>query len=157
VLNDATTSLVQEWSGDPIQVLHLTGSSGRGEGIEQVRDVTWARRGFEERIELFYAASDLVVARAGGGVAELTATGTPSILVPGDFGSSGHQTANAAFLTRNGASESLSQDRISELPALVEKLLSSTARLDEMRRNALRIAKPGAATTIARAMLEQTH
>jgi UDP-N-acetylglucosamine--N-acetylmuramyl-(pentapeptide) pyrophosphoryl-undecaprenol N-acetylglucosamine transferase len=90
-------------------------------------------------------------------VAELTATGTPSILVPGDFGSSGHQTANAAFLTRNGASESLSQDRISELPALVEKLLSSTARLDEMRRNALRIAKPGAATTIARAMLEQTH
>ena len=36
-------------------------------------------------MELFYAASDLVVARAGGAVAELTATATPSVLVPGEF------------------------------------------------------------------------
>ena len=47
-------------------------------------------------MELFYAASDLVLARAGGGVAELTVTATPSILIPGVFGSSGHQAANAA-------------------------------------------------------------
>ena len=51
-------------------------------------------------MELFYAASDLVLARAGGGVAELTVTATPSILIPGVFGSSGHQAANAAFLSK---------------------------------------------------------
>jgi UDP-N-acetylglucosamine--N-acetylmuramyl-(pentapeptide) pyrophosphoryl-undecaprenol N-acetylglucosamine transferase len=88
-------------------------------------------------------------------VAELTATGTPSILVPGDFGSSGHQTANAAFLGENGAAVVLPQERIAELPALVSDLLSSASRLEEMRRNALRIAKPGAATTIAAAMQER--
>jgi UDP-N-acetylglucosamine--N-acetylmuramyl-(pentapeptide) pyrophosphoryl-undecaprenol N-acetylglucosamine transferase len=155
VLNDAAASLVRAWSGAPIQVLHLTGNASSDEDIEQVRDVSWARRRFEERIELFYAACDLVVARAGGGVAELTATGTPSILVPGDFGSSGHQTANAAFLGENGAAVVLPQERIAELPALVSDLLSSASRLEEMRRNALRIAKPGAATTIAAAMQER--
>jgi UDP-N-acetylglucosamine--N-acetylmuramyl-(pentapeptide) pyrophosphoryl-undecaprenol N-acetylglucosamine transferase len=155
VLNDATRSLVQEWDGSPIQVLHLTGSTFSGEDFDDVPRVTWVRRRFEERIELFYAACDLVVARAGGGVAELTATGTPSILVPGDFGSSGHQTANAAFLGSNGAAEVLPQDRISELPRRVGELLFSRARLDDMSGHALAIAKPRAATTIANAMLEQ--
>jgi UDP-N-acetylglucosamine--N-acetylmuramyl-(pentapeptide) pyrophosphoryl-undecaprenol N-acetylglucosamine transferase len=157
VLNDATTALVQGWGGAPLQVLHLTGSAWSGDDFEDVPHVTWVRRRFEERIELFYAACDLVVARAGGGVAELTATGTPSILVPGDFGSSGHQTANAAFLASNGAAEVLPQDRISELPRRVGELLSSGARLDDMRGNALAIAKPQAATTIAEAMLEQAQ
>ena len=60
-------------------------------------------------MELFYAASDLVLARAGGGVAELTVTATPSILIPGVFGSSGHQAANAAFLKEAGAAEVLSR------------------------------------------------
>jgi UDP-N-acetylglucosamine--N-acetylmuramyl-(pentapeptide) pyrophosphoryl-undecaprenol N-acetylglucosamine transferase len=90
-------------------------------------------------------------------VAELTATGTPSILVPGDFGSSGHQTANAAFLGSKGAAEVLPQDRISELPQRIAELLSSRARLDEMSGHALAIAKPRAATTIADAMLEQAQ
>jgi UDP-N-acetylglucosamine--N-acetylmuramyl-(pentapeptide) pyrophosphoryl-undecaprenol N-acetylglucosamine transferase len=157
VLNDATTSLVQGWAGGPVQVLHLTGSAWSGEDFEDVAPVTWVRRRFEERIELFYAACDLVIARAGGGVAELTATGTPSILVPGDFGSSGHQIANAAFLGSHGAAEVLPQERISELPRRVGELLTSRARLDDMRVNALAIAKPQAATTIADAMLEQAQ
>lgn len=157
MLNDATSSLVREWSGGPVQVLHLTGNAWSGEDIEAVPKVTWVRRRFEERIELFYAACDLVIARAGGGVAELTATGTPSILVPGEFGSSGHQTANAAFLHSNGAAEVLPEARISELHRLVGELLSSRARLDEMSGKALAIAKPQAATTIADAMLEQAQ
>jgi UDP-N-acetylglucosamine--N-acetylmuramyl-(pentapeptide) pyrophosphoryl-undecaprenol N-acetylglucosamine transferase len=155
VLNDATASLVRDWRGPPIQVLHLTGHVMRGDDVEPAPDVIWVRRPFEERMELFYAASDLVIARSGGSVAELTATGTPSVLVPGDFGSSGHQTANAAFLGDNGAAEVLVQDRITELPRLVGYLLLSSDRLETMRVNARSIAKPGAATTIADAMLER--
>ncbi|HEU4917373.1 MAG TPA: UDP-N-acetylglucosamine--N-acetylmuramyl-(pentapeptide) pyrophosphoryl-undecaprenol N-acetylglucosamine transferase [Acidimicrobiia bacterium] len=156
VLNEAIASLVRGWSGRHMQVLHLTGSPIAGEGMDTSPEISWVQRPFEERIELFYAASDLVVARAGGGVAELTATGTPSILVPGDFGSSGHQAANAAFLGDNGAATVLSQDRIAELPGLVEELLFSAGQLQEMRANALGIAKPGAAGTIADAMLERS-
>jgi UDP-N-acetylglucosamine--N-acetylmuramyl-(pentapeptide) pyrophosphoryl-undecaprenol N-acetylglucosamine transferase len=105
-------------------------------------------------MELFYAACDLVVARAGGGVAELTATTTPSILVPGEFGSSGHQAANAAFLNEAGAAKVLTQDRLHMLPGLVAEILLSPDRLEAMRIGARSIAKPHAAITIAGAMQE---
>jgi UDP-N-acetylglucosamine--N-acetylmuramyl-(pentapeptide) pyrophosphoryl-undecaprenol N-acetylglucosamine transferase len=157
LLNEATASLVRDWAGPQLQVVHLTGTTTTGGDVEPAPGVTWVRKTFEERIELFYAASDLVVARAGGGVAELTATGTASILVPGDFGSSGHQTANAAFLVDNGAAEVLPQDRIAELPGRVEEVLFSTWRLETMRAQARSIAKPEAATTIADAMLERAR
>jgi UDP-N-acetylglucosamine--N-acetylmuramyl-(pentapeptide) pyrophosphoryl-undecaprenol N-acetylglucosamine transferase len=87
-------------------------------------------------------------------VAELTVTGTPSILVPGRFGSTGHQESNAAFLEEAGAAAVLPQDRIEALPGLVEEILSSPERLEAMRTGALAIAKPDAAITIADAMLE---
>jgi UDP-N-acetylglucosamine--N-acetylmuramyl-(pentapeptide) pyrophosphoryl-undecaprenol N-acetylglucosamine transferase len=157
LLNEATASLIRDWAGPEMQVVHITGSATAGDEVEPGTAVTWVRRPFEERIELFYAASDLVVARAGGGVAELTASGTASILVPGDFGSSGHQTANASFLAGNGAAELLPQERIAELPGLVEDLLFSTGRLETMRAKAVAIAKPEAATTIADAMLERAR
>jgi UDP-N-acetylglucosamine--N-acetylmuramyl-(pentapeptide) pyrophosphoryl-undecaprenol N-acetylglucosamine transferase len=155
LLNEATAALVRDWAGPQMQIVHLTGSAIAGNEVEPAPGVTWVRRLFEERIELFYAASDLVVARAGGGVAELTATGTASILVPGDFGSAGHQTANAEFLVDNGASELLPQDDVARLPGLVEDLLFSSGRLEAMRAKARSIAKPEAATTIADAMLER--
>lgn len=154
-INAAVSNLVETWRGAPIQVLHLTGegevgAEAVGEGI-----VAWRRRAFEDRMELFYAAADLVVARAGGGVAELTVTGTPSVLIPGEFGSSGHQAMNAAFVEKAGAAVVLPQGRIHELPHMVGTILSSPERLGTMRKAAGAIAKPGAAMTIADAMLEQ--
>jgi UDP-N-acetylglucosamine--N-acetylmuramyl-(pentapeptide) pyrophosphoryl-undecaprenol N-acetylglucosamine transferase len=154
VLNTAARDLVAAWTGPPIQVVHLT---GRG-NVMPVEDTAsghrWHQVEFEDRMELFYAASDLVIARAGGGVAELTATGTPSILVPGEFGSSGHQASNAEFLRAEGAALVLTEDRISELPNLVEVTIFDPPKLEAMRIAAGKIAKPQAAMTIAGAMLE---
>ena len=154
VINGAVADLVTKWEGSRIQVLHLTGEgnvSTEGNLSDAVHRV---QRSFEERMELFYAASDLVVARAGGGVAELTATATPSILIPGEFGSSGHQAANAAFLEGAGAAKVVSQDRLDMLPGLVSEILLSPERLEAMRIGARSIAKPHAAMTIAEAMEE---
>lgn len=152
-INGVVRRLVQTWQGEPIQVLHLTGEADLP-ATSSTGVVTWRRKRFEEHMELFYAACDLVVARAGGGVAELTVTGTPSILVPGQFGSSGHQALNAAFLQKSGAAVALSQDRIEDLPRLVAELLFSRERLEAMRAGARDIARPGAAMTIADAMVE---
>lgn len=153
VLNIAARDLAATWTGSPMQIVHLT---GEGHDLFPVTNdrVRVEEVVFESRMDLFYAASDLVVARAGGGVAELTATGTPSVLVPGEFGSSGHQAANAAFLLAAGAAIVLAQDRIDALPDQVEQVLFDPERLRAMRRAALGIAKPQAALTIAGAMLE---
>ena len=154
VINAAIAALVNTWDRGPIQVLHLAGAGNVTSPAGSTGSVILVQRPFEDQMELFYAVSDLVVARAGGGVAELTVTGTPSILIPGEFGSSGHQAANASFLEEAGAAVVLTEDRIEELPRLVEEILFDPAKLEAMRVGARSIAKPDAALSIADAMLE---
>jgi UDP-N-acetylglucosamine--N-acetylmuramyl-(pentapeptide) pyrophosphoryl-undecaprenol N-acetylglucosamine transferase len=153
-LNTAASDLSANWGGPPLQILHLTGTGNLPVGGSPTDAVVWRQIEFEDRMDLFYAATDLVVARSGGGVAELTATGTPSILVPGDFGSSGHQAANAEFLRTAGAAVVLSQDRIGELSDHVRGLIFDPERLASIAQAARQISKPEAAMTIAAAMLE---
>lgn len=156
VINEAVATLARAWEGAPIQILHLTGPDHLAD-MTSARDgstVPWVLSGFESRMELFYAASDLVVARAGGAVAELTATGTPSILVPGSFGSGGHQEGNARALEKAGAARVLPETGLDGLGAMVGGILADEATREGMARGALSIAKPRAALTIAQAMIE---
>lgn len=102
----------------------------------------------------FFAAVDLVIARAGGSVAELTATATPSVLVPGKFGSVGHQEGNARFLEKAGAAVIVDQDDLGKLASVVSSLVSDDSRLADMAAATRDIAKPDAARTIARAMID---
>lgn len=108
-------------------------------------------------MELFYAAADLVVARAGGAVAEITATATPAVLVPGEFGSAGHQNRNARYLTARGAAMTLREADLDSLPALVEDVLFDPDRLGAMSAAAGEMARPGAAGEIARTLMEDAE
>jgi len=74
-----------------------------------------------------YAAADLVVARAGAStLAELAATGTPSLLVPYPHATADHQARNAEVFARAGAARvladaSLTPERLrAELDAALE-------------------------------------
>jgi UDP-N-acetylglucosamine--N-acetylmuramyl-(pentapeptide) pyrophosphoryl-undecaprenol N-acetylglucosamine transferase len=61
-----------------------------------------------------YAAADVVLARAGAStVAELTAVGVPSILVPWPGAADDHQTANASPLAEAGAALLLPESDLS--------------------------------------------
>lgn len=158
-INDAVATMLEQWSGPAVQVVHLTGESHIEALMERTAapGVTWRRVGFEENMAGFYAACDVVIARAGGAVAELTATGTPSILVPGRFGSAGHQEGNARFLTASGAAVIVEQDRLEHLAEVVSDLVSDSARRAAMTEAMRDISKPDAARTIARAMIEATE
>ncbi len=155
-INESVASMLASWEGPPIEVVHLTGESHLStmSKLTAADGVTWYRGGYEERMELFFAISDLVIARAGGAVAELTATATPSILVPGQFGSGGHQDGNARFLAEAGAAVVVDEDGLSTLPDIVTDLIGDRPSLDAMAAAASAIAKPDAARTIARTMIE---
>jgi UDP-N-acetylglucosamine--N-acetylmuramyl-(pentapeptide) pyrophosphoryl-undecaprenol N-acetylglucosamine transferase len=140
------------WQTAGIQVLHLVGSRN-AEIADRAAGVTgWRVVPFEDRMERFYAACDLVVARAGGAVAELTATGTPSVLVPGSFGSGGHQEANAEALEAVGAAVVVKEGDIETLGRVVIDLLGDPAKLAKMAAAARSFAKPHAAANISAAM-----
>jgi UDP-N-acetylglucosamine--N-acetylmuramyl-(pentapeptide) pyrophosphoryl-undecaprenol N-acetylglucosamine transferase len=156
VINEAVAELSGHWEGPPIQIVHITGPAHLETLLARpsAPNVTWLRLGFEDRMHFFYAASDLVVGRAGGGVAELTATGTPAILVPGEFGAHGHQTANASRLAAAGAALVLAEADLARLPALVSSTIFDTDLLSHMMKESLAIGRPDAATVVAQAMME---
>ena len=155
-VNDAMRRLAEGWAGRPFQILHLAGASHAEEvaSAAAASPLRWVVLDYEDRMELFYAACDLVVARAGGAVAELIATGTPAVLVPGTFGSGGHQEANAAALSATGAAYVLGEHRLDDLPTVVEGLLFDDDALATMAERAAEMARPDAAWNIARALRE---
>lgn len=155
-INEAVGGMLETWTGDELSVVHLTGTSHLDDlsQREPSSKVVWRRIGFEDRMDLFYAACDVVIARAGGAVAEITATGTPSVLVPGQFGSGSHQEDNARALEDVEAAVVVTEDGLDRLGVTLESLIGDAGKRAVMAAATGDIAKPDAARTIARAMIE---
>jgi UDP-N-acetylglucosamine--N-acetylmuramyl-(pentapeptide) pyrophosphoryl-undecaprenol N-acetylglucosamine transferase len=102
-----------------------------------------------------YAEADLVICRAGAmTVAELSAGGVASVLVPYPHAVDDHQTANARFLADQGAAILLPQAQLT--PQRLADLLRSLERprLLEMARKARALGKPEAARVVAERCME---
>ncbi len=152
ILNRAVADLTS--TPQPFQVLHLAGSSHAQALLETAASREgWRVIGFEPEMHWFYAATDLMVARAGGAVAELTVTATPSVLVPGGFGSGAHQRANAAALVEAGAAVVVPEERIAYLAATINRLMVDDTQRESMARACAALARPRAATDLATAMV----
>src|SRR5687768_6661624 len=102
-----------------------------------------------------YAAADLAIARAGGSVFELLASGLPAVLVPYPHATADHQTKNARWTERGGAAVVVPDDELDgpRLAREVAALLGSSERLRTMQRAALSLARPDAAERIAHEIL----
>jgi UDP-N-acetylglucosamine--N-acetylmuramyl-(pentapeptide) pyrophosphoryl-undecaprenol N-acetylglucosamine transferase len=102
------------------------------------------------------AASDLVVARAGGSLFEIAAHGLPAILVPYPHASADHQSANARWMYEAGAAIVVQDAELSpsRLAREVAQLLANPARLSGMASASRRLARPDAAREIAAELLE---
>jgi UDP-N-acetylglucosamine--N-acetylmuramyl-(pentapeptide) pyrophosphoryl-undecaprenol N-acetylglucosamine transferase len=103
-------------------------------------------------MELAYAVADLVVARAGAStVAELSACGLPSILVPYPHALAGEQEANAQALARAGGAIVLPDGEVSgeRLAHLLVALIEDPVRLEAMARGSASFGRPDAAGRLA--------
>ena len=153
-INEAVTAMSASWNGGPLQIVHLVGARNLAQ-VSTAGDsppVTRRVLGFEDRMDLFYGVSDLVVARAGGGLMEAAVTGTPSVLVPGPFAGQ-HQLANARAMVEAGAAVLVEEAGMGSMGGILEDLLADPERRDRMRRAAIDAATPGAAATIATMMM----
>ncbi len=84
-------------------VLHQTGPADRAEAESRYREQGLRARAFdfEPRMDLIYAASDLVICRAGAlTLQELSYYRVPAVLVPLPTSADGHQRLNAELLQR---------------------------------------------------------
>ena len=102
-----------------------------------------------------YAEADLVICRAGAvTIAELSAGGMASILVPFPHAVDDHQSANAKFLSDHGAAILIQQRDLSaeKLAQLIRSL--DRPKLLEMAQKARALGKPDAAQIVARRCME---
>ncbi len=110
---------------------------------------------FTSHPEELYRRATIAVSRAGGVVlSELVAFGIPAILIPFPHATDRHQDANAEYLASVGAATVLDQSRLSGLTSLVRTLMDDGPRRQQMETAARSVAKPDAASTIARRIQE---
>lgn len=97
------------------------------------------------------AACDLVLARSGGSIFEVTAAGRPAILVPYPHATADHQSANAAWMTKADAAETVPDSELSAalLCERAPALLGDESRLSAMAQASASLARPDAARRIA--------
>ncbi len=142
-----------------LAITHQTGARD----LEMVRE-GYRRAGLDARVEPFLFAmdremrsADVVVCRAGATtLAELTAAGRPSILIPLPTATDDHQRRNAEALVTQGAAAMLEQREMTadRLAGELLGLAADAARQSRMGEAARRMARPDAARIIVDRVLE---
>jgi UDP-N-acetylglucosamine--N-acetylmuramyl-(pentapeptide) pyrophosphoryl-undecaprenol N-acetylglucosamine transferase len=135
VLNEAVDAYLADHADDTtLAVRHVMGERFMGDArpfLSGERGVLYQPVGFEARMELVYAAADLLVGRGGAStVHEVAVTGIPAVLVPWAGAAEDHQTANVRWLSDQGAAVHLPEHQAANLGDQIEQLRADT----DMRR-----------------------
>ncbi|MDH5525926.1 MAG: undecaprenyldiphospho-muramoylpentapeptide beta-N-acetylglucosaminyltransferase [Nitrospirota bacterium] len=115
---------------------------------------------FIDHMGAAYAAADLVVARAGAtSLAEITALGKPSILIPYPHATHDHQRANAVTLVEAGAAVMIEQKELTpeRLAETATSLLQNRSQMATMEKASRGLGRPGAAEEIVAECLQLVH
>ncbi|MEI6634094.1 MAG: glycosyltransferase [Chlamydiota bacterium] len=106
-----------------------------------------------ERMDILMRAADLLVGKAGGMTSsEALATGLPMVLVDS---LPGQERANATYLCRHGAA--VQARGVEDAGQRAVEIALDAGRLQEMGHRARALAKPDAASEIARGVIEGTN
>ena len=138
----------------PLEIVVVTGRNETAkEQLEQVQVPSRHRAkviGFTEQIDELMAVADIVLSKPGGlTTSEVLARGAAMAIVnpiPGQ------ESRNSDFLLENGAAVKI--NNIATLPMKLAPLLEDHKRLENLKANAKKIAKPQAAFDVARLALD---
>jgi processive 1,2-diacylglycerol beta-glucosyltransferase len=142
---------------NPIEIVVVTGRNAKVR--QELEPIPCPRRhrrkilGFTDQIDELMAAADLVVSKPGGlTTSETLARGAAMVVVDPI---PGQETRNSDFLLENGAA--IKVNNLATAAHKIEELLSEPGRLDTLRRNARRIARPRAAFDVISESLKLLH
>lgn len=149
---DAVSLMKRE--GEKIRIIHQTGRIDLEDVKRRYRELEVDAYIFDfiEDIPSILRDTDLVISRAGAStIFELSASGTPSILIPYPFAKEDHQRKNALLLRRLGAAEVIYEEQLTgrRLKDKIEALLNSPEMMKEMKEKVKGLANPDSAKIIA--------
>jgi UDP-N-acetylglucosamine--N-acetylmuramyl-(pentapeptide) pyrophosphoryl-undecaprenol N-acetylglucosamine transferase len=160
-INQAMTKIYQHVSNNnDIQLIHLTGKKNYDNMIKSIRknigikitDLDHIKvMPYLENIEWAYAVADLIIYRAGAtGLAEITAKGIPSILIPYPHAAGNHQLYNARTMKEHSAGEVIREEELTAglLYDKVTKILNNDPLLKKMAKESYKLGQPEARVKI---------
>lgn len=104
---------------------------------------------FINRMDLAYAASDIIISRAGASsVSELCIVGKPVIFVPSPNVAEDHQTKNAKFIVEKHGALLLKESELDTFKIVFETLLKDKGKQEQLAENIKELALPSATTDI---------
>lgn len=157
-INEVVTNAL-DLARNGVQIVHQTGpknyegviAAARESGLVEERYLPVAYLNAQQ-LPRAYCAANLVLCRCGvSTLAEVTANGLPSVLVPLPTAYADHQTANARAIEREGAGILLPQSELTpvSLRELVCALRNDPARRKRMAAASCSLGRPDAADRVA--------
>ncbi|GMB08551.1 UDP-N-acetylglucosamine-N-acetylmuramylpentapeptide N-acetylglucosamine transferase [Thermolongibacillus altinsuensis] len=159
-INDAFLEVLKEAGTKPYQFLYVTGEVHYDKVIRAVNDVgnpsNVVIKPFIHNMPEVLAGIDLIVARAGATtLAEITALGIPSILIPSPYVTNNHQEKNARALSAKGAAIVRLESELSGKRLLydIDEILLNEQTLTKMKEASLKLGIPDAAERLYHVMM----
>ncbi len=114
---------------------------------------------FIDRMDMAYAAADLVVSRSGAcTVSELCLVGRPTLFVPSPNVAEDHQTKNAMALVEKNAAEMIPDTQaVEQAMERAAELLADRGRLETLGRNIAALGIADSADRVARQIIEMLN
>ncbi len=155
-INQAILNFVNKSGDNNIQILWQTGKHHYENIKSEIRNPKSEIRNltvlpFIDRMDLAYAAADLIVSRAGAiAISELCVVGKPVILVPSPNVAEDHQTKNALALVQKDAAILVSdKSAVETLGKTITDLFTNQPLRNKLSKNILTLGISHAADTIA--------
>ncbi|GGE41368.1 UDP-N-acetylglucosamine--N-acetylmuramyl-(pentapeptide) pyrophosphoryl-undecaprenol N-acetylglucosamine transferase 1 [Pullulanibacillus camelliae] len=160
-INEATLELLPQLAERDYQVLYVTGQVHFEQVMAEVNKMgkpsNLSVQPFLHNMKDVLAGVDLVVSRAGATtLAEVTAIGLPTILIPSPYVTNNHQEKNARALEKHGAAIVMTESELNAATLLkqIDGIMSDTSKRVIMKERALDLGIPDAAHRLYKLILE---
>lgn len=157
-LNEGMLAGLEMLKKSDVEVVWQTGKFYHEKVVEQVTR-SGARNvkvfDFINNMDMAYAASDLIISRAGAGaISEVALLGKAAIFVPSPNVSEDHQTKNAMSLVEKRAAKLVKDADCDQLVSVALDLICNEDQLNELKCNVKAFAYPHADIVIAEEIIK---
>jgi UDP-N-acetylglucosamine--N-acetylmuramyl-(pentapeptide) pyrophosphoryl-undecaprenol N-acetylglucosamine transferase len=149
-INETIALHLDSLLGNGFQVIWQTGKLYYERFQDLSKNEGVVMHAFIQRMDLFYAAADLLISRAGAGtISELCIVGKPVLFIPSPNVAEDHQTKNALSIVENDAALMIKESDLDSFEEVLIGVLGNPTRQKELGENIKKLALPDATSRIA--------
>lgn len=149
-INQLVEDNIKEFENHNLQLIWQTGSL-YFEDYKKYAEKDFVQTfAFLKRMDLAYAAADIIISRAGAGtVSELCIVGKPVVFIPSPNVAEDHQTKNAMAIAENDGAVVLSESHLEQgFRSIFFPLVEADDKLQTLGNNIKKLAQPFATANI---------